>query len=198
MHLRPGEHTESESCFSAGFLFCRGIVAAATVSARVRAFKALTSTLMGIVGDLDFTNHAGFSWYCVLLLASGVILLGLAVLPGLRWGRRVLNVLVGLGFLGYAVYLTFMFHGGTYVVFFQTFILPILLIINSFRGLRSGNLRRRAARRQKRFQSAMSGDLAREQAAVQAALAQAHAQHAATVAAQTQAQAQAQGQAADG
>lgn len=128
------------------------------------------------MGNLDFTNQAGFSWYCILLLVSGVLLLGLTGLPGLSRGGRVLNLIFGLGFLGYSIYLIFMFHGGTYFIFAKAFIVPVVLIINSLRGLRSANLRRRANSRQKARQASYSQDLAREQAAVQAALAEAHAQ----------------------
>jgi hypothetical protein len=127
------------------------------------------------MGNLDFTNQAGFSWYCILLLISGVLLLGLSGLPGLARGGRVLNLLFGLGFVGYAIYLIFMFHGGTYLIFAKAFIVPVLLIINSIRGLRSANLRRRATKRGKARQTTYTADLAREQAAVQAALAQAQA-----------------------
>jgi hypothetical protein len=96
------------------------------------------------MGNLDFTDQAGFSWYCLLLLFSGVALLALFLLPGLTRGGRVLNLLFGIGFLGYAIYLIFLFHGGTYVIFFKAFIVPVVLVINSLRGMRSANLRRRA------------------------------------------------------
>ena len=132
----------------------------------------------GIVGNLDFTDHAGFSWYCVLLLVSGVGLLVLGLLPGLTVRSRVANVLVGAGFLGYAAYLVFAFHGGSYVIFFQAFIVPVLLIANTVRDLRSANLRRRANKRFKSRQRALAGDLAREQAEIQAALTEAQARYA--------------------
>jgi hypothetical protein len=97
------------------------------------------------VGNLDFTDQAGFSWYCILLLVSGVILVAFAGLPGLGRGNRVVNVLFGLGFLGYGVYLVYFFQGGSYFVFFKAFIVPVVLIINSIRGVRGANMRRRVA-----------------------------------------------------
>jgi hypothetical protein len=94
------------------------------------------------LGNLDFTNHAGFSWYCLLLMGSGIAML---VLSGVRVqarGARIANLIFGLGFLGYGFYLTFLFPGGHYFVFFKAFILPVLLIVN---GIRSIAARRRAA-----------------------------------------------------
>lgn len=97
------------------------------------------------MGDLDFTNQAGFSWYCVLLLVSGVILLAFTLLPGLGRSGRVVNLLFGLGFLGYGGYLVFFFQGGSYFVFFKAFIVPIVLVVNSIRGVSGANMRRRGA-----------------------------------------------------
>jgi predicted lipid-binding transport protein (Tim44 family) len=39
-----------------------------------------------------------------------------------------------VGFLGYGFYLAFLFEGGSYIVFFQAFILPLLLIARTIRG----------------------------------------------------------------
>jgi hypothetical protein len=41
----------------------------------------------------------------------------------------------GIGFLGYGIYLGFMFEGGSYMMFFQAFILPALLVVNFVRSL---------------------------------------------------------------
>jgi hypothetical protein len=87
------------------------------------------------MGNLDFTNHAGFSWYCLFLMFSGIALLVIAVLRNQRTQRRVLNALFGIGFFGYGFYLTFIWAGvGSYFVFFYAFILPIWLIVDAFRG----------------------------------------------------------------
>lgn len=87
--------------------------------------------------NIDFSNDASFSWYVVLLIFSGLVML---VMSGFgshaqSAGMRVLNLIVGLGFLGYGVYLGFIFKGGSYLIFFKAFILPIVLVINFFRSL---------------------------------------------------------------
>jgi hypothetical protein len=94
--------------------------------------------------NLDFTHNAGFSWYVVLLLISGAVMLAMAAMPrtGQRVGARILNLVVSLGFLGYGIYLAFFFQGGTYFVFFKVFIVPVLLLVNFVRTL----ARRRSAR----------------------------------------------------
>ena len=92
--------------------------------------------------NLNFSSHAMFSWYVVLLLVSGAIMLVLAaVRVGQRPAGRIINLIAGLGFLGYGIYLGFIFTGGTYFVFFKAFILPVLLIVNT---VRSATARRRA------------------------------------------------------
>ncbi|MEV6974355.1 hypothetical protein [Kitasatospora sp. NPDC093806] len=87
--------------------------------------------------NLDFDVDPLFSWYVVLLAISGIALLIIAAvnLGGLKIGWRILNVLVGLGFTGYAYYLAFVFDGGTYTVFFKAFILPVVLIANAVKAL---------------------------------------------------------------
>jgi len=97
------------------------------------------------VGNLDFSNNAGFSWYCVLLLVSGAALLVLGPTPGIGKGTRALNLIFGFGFLGYGVYLVFLFHGGSYFIFFKAFIAPVVLIVNTIREVRAGQQRRRTA-----------------------------------------------------
>lgn len=97
----------------------------------------------GTVGNLDFTNNAGFSWYCILLLVSGIALVVMGPVPGLNKGTRVLNLVFGLGFLGYGIYLTFFFDGGSYFIFFKAFIAPVVLIVNTIREVRAAQLSRR-------------------------------------------------------
>ncbi len=86
--------------------------------------------------NLDFDVDPLFSWYVVLLAISGIALLviGAVNVGGLKLGWRAFNVLVGLGFAGYAYYLAFVFEGGTYAIFFKAFILPVLLIINAVKA----------------------------------------------------------------
>lgn len=78
-----------------------------------------------------------FSWYVVLLCLSGVVMVALgAINKGERSvGSRVLGVIAGLGFLGYGIYLGFIFDGGSYMMFFQAFILPVLLVVNFVRSV---------------------------------------------------------------
>src|SRR5450755_4577999 len=84
--------------------------------------------------NLNFSTHSLFSWYVVLLLLSGVVMLAFTALRVGQPAGRILNLLVGVGLLGYGIYLGFIFNGGTYVMFFQVFLLPVLLVINSLRS----------------------------------------------------------------
>jgi len=87
--------------------------------------------------NLDF-SHPGFTAYVLLLLGSGIAMIVLAS-PAFRRTSmvlRVLNTLVGLAYLGYGVYLAFFFSGGTYVMFFQAFVLPVLLVIRTVQANR--------------------------------------------------------------
>lgn len=70
-----------------------------------------------------------FNTYVALLAIAGVVTLVVACLP-LRQGvlARVLGVAFGLGFLGYAFYLEFVFDGGTFTMFYYVFILPFVYI----------------------------------------------------------------------
>lgn len=84
------------------------------------------------MGNLDFGGHPLFSWYVVLLILSGIAMLGLS-----RFSARPLNVILnlvfGLGFIGYGVYLGWLWSGGTYVIFFKAFLLPVFLLISTAR-----------------------------------------------------------------
>ncbi|GAA2823542.1 hypothetical protein GCM10010441_55030 [Kitasatospora paracochleata] len=87
--------------------------------------------------NLDFSVEPLFSWYVVLLLISGVAMVGIGAVAssGLSAGWRVFNVIAGVGFVGYGIYLGFIFEGGTYIIFFKAFILPVLMIVNFVRSL---------------------------------------------------------------
>jgi hypothetical protein len=82
-----------------------------------------------------------FLGYIGALAVSGVILLVLAATGFGATGAlvRVLNALFGLGFVGYAVYLLFFFQGGDVAVFYYVFILPVLMLIQAFKGRASKN-----------------------------------------------------------
>ncbi|MFD5175301.1 hypothetical protein ACFWM1_05775 [Nocardia sp. NPDC058379] len=72
-----------------------------------------------------------FDWYVGLLAFSGIAMIVMAnVKGGQSEFAQVLNAVFGIGFLGYAGYLAFVFDGGSYLIFFQAFILPVLLLIN--------------------------------------------------------------------
>ncbi|MDH6704454.1 hypothetical protein P3T27_001157 [Kitasatospora sp. MAA19] len=90
------------------------------------------------MNNLDFSAEPLFSWYVVMLAISGVIMLVLGALNlggGLKIGWRIVNVLAGLGFLGYAYYLAFVFEGGRYEIFLKAFILPVALIVHSVKAI---------------------------------------------------------------
>jgi hypothetical protein len=92
---------------------------------------------VGIVVNLDFGLDPVFSWYVTLLCLSGIVMVVLgAVNKGEQSaGSRALGVLAGLAFLGYGIYLGFIFDGGSYMMFFQAFILPVLLVVNFVRSV---------------------------------------------------------------
>jgi hypothetical protein len=87
--------------------------------------------------NLDFGLEPLFSWYVVLLCLSGVVMVVLAAIKagGRSVGSRALSAVAGIGFLGYGIYLGFIFEGGSYLMFFQAFILPALLVVNFVRSL---------------------------------------------------------------
>ncbi|MFJ6384790.1 hypothetical protein ACIQI7_32875 [Kitasatospora sp. NPDC092039] len=99
------------------------------------------------MNNLDFNAEPLFSWYVVALAVSGVIMVVLgAVAGGMKVGLRILNVVIGLAFLGYAYYLAFVFEGGTYTIFLKVFILPVLMIVASVKALvERGNAKQQQA-----------------------------------------------------
>ena len=87
--------------------------------------------------NLDFGLEPLFSWYVVLLCLSGAVMVALAAIKAgdRSAGSRALSAVAGIGFLGYGIYLGFVFQGGSYMMFFQAFILPALLVVNFVRSL---------------------------------------------------------------
>ncbi|MGK8468799.1 hypothetical protein [Nocardia cyriacigeorgica] len=78
---------------------------------------------------------AVFDGYVWMLVFSGTLMLVMAAVKGgqsetSRW----LNGAFGAGFLAYAGYLAFVFEGGSYLIFFQAFILPVLMVVNFVRS----------------------------------------------------------------
>jgi hypothetical protein len=94
--------------------------------------------------NIDFSADPGFSSYVLLLMAAGIAMVVMAS-PAVRRSTmplRILNTVVGLGFFGYGFYLAFLFDGGSYLMFFQAFILPVVLI---FRTIQAARARTRTA-----------------------------------------------------
>lgn len=86
------------------------------------------------MGNLNFAHNSGFSWYCLLLMFSGIAMLVTAVVRNQKLQRRVIRALFGVAFFVYGFYLTFVFSGGHYFLIFQAFIVPILLIVDTVRS----------------------------------------------------------------
>jgi hypothetical protein len=80
-----------------------------------------------------------FNLYIGALVVSGVLLIALGAINFIKQstGLRVLNVVIGVAFLGYAIYLLFIFSGTEYRIFIYAFIVPILLIIQAVRQSRA-------------------------------------------------------------
>lgn len=77
-----------------------------------------------------------FNVYWIALIASGIIMLAIAGtgFGGVTTGERAINGLFGLAFLGYGLYLGFLFDGDSYLIFFKAFIVPVLLVANAIRN----------------------------------------------------------------
>ncbi|MFD7734912.1 hypothetical protein ACFV6F_31585 [Kitasatospora phosalacinea] len=91
--------------------------------------------------NIDFSLDPTFSWYVILLMFSGLatICIGLVPVSALSTGWRIINVIAGIAFFGYGIYLNFFFEGGTYRIFFQAFIVPVLLVVNFFKAMANRN-----------------------------------------------------------
>jgi hypothetical protein len=81
-------------------------------------------------------SDSTFLFYIAALAVAGLVLIALAAV---NFGAqsavmRFVNGAVGLGFLGYACYLFFIFDGGSFALFYYPFILPVLLIIQAVRN----------------------------------------------------------------
>lgn len=72
-----------------------------------------------------------FNWYVGLLAVSGVAMVAMSMSTnGQNNISRIINLVFGTGFIGYAVYLFFIFDGGSYLIFFQAFIVPVVMAWN--------------------------------------------------------------------
>ncbi|NKY87090.1 hypothetical protein [Nocardia veterana] len=76
-----------------------------------------------------------FNWYVALLAISGITMIAMAsVRTGQSSGSRSLNAIFGTVYLCYAGYLAFLFDGGSYLIFFHAFLLPVVMVVNFFRN----------------------------------------------------------------
>ncbi|MBR7831223.1 hypothetical protein KDK95_33260 [Actinospica sp. MGRD01-02] len=103
------------------------------------------------MGNLDFANNAGFSWYCVLLLVGGLAMIVLGPLRGHSRSGVTLNLFLGIVFFCYGLYLTFGFRGGHYLVSYWVLILPVVLVTRTIRSSNSEKVRQRETAKQARY-----------------------------------------------
>ncbi|RJQ71578.1 hypothetical protein D5S17_27655 [Pseudonocardiaceae bacterium YIM PH 21723] len=85
---------------------------------------------------------AWFWVYVVLLIVSGLVMVGLAPASGQQTGWKIVSFLLGVFFIGYGGYLAFFFTGGQYRVVIYVFILPIVLIYQAITRRRRPGSRR--------------------------------------------------------
>jgi len=87
---------------------------------------------------LSEMSDGAFVTYLIALTISGVLLLVMAIggFFNETRGTRIISGVVGVVFLGYAVYLAFIFTGGAVWMPLYVFIVPALLIGNIIRRRR--------------------------------------------------------------
>lgn len=103
------------------------------------------------MGNLDFAGNAGFSWYRVLLLISGLTMIVVGPLREQPRSRMTLNLVLGIVFFCYGAYLTFGFRGGHYFVSYWVLILPVVLVTRTIRSSNGEKVRRREGAKQARY-----------------------------------------------
>jgi hypothetical protein len=81
-------------------------------------------------------SETHFNLYVAALAISGFLLVGMALsgFGGIRTAARVINGLFGVGFLGYAFYLFFIFDGGVVHEFYYAFLVPVIVIYRAFKA----------------------------------------------------------------
>ena len=78
--------------------------------------------------------------YSLGLIVSGLLMLvvGATGFPKQTSNARIIDVVAGVAFLGYAIYLLFFLaEGGTVFILYYVFVLPIFLIYRAFQSMRS-------------------------------------------------------------
>jgi membrane-bound ClpP family serine protease len=103
------------------------------------------------MGNLDFADHAGFSWCCILLMVGGLTMIVLGPLRGKSRSGAILNVILGIVFFCYGLYLTFGFRGGHYYFSYWALILPAVLITRAIRSSNGEKVQRREEAKQTRY-----------------------------------------------
>lgn len=103
------------------------------------------------MGNLDFAGNAGFSWYCVLLLIGGLTMIVLGPMRGQSRSGVTANLVFGIVFFCYGLYLTFGFRGGHYFVSYWVLILPVVLITQTIRSSNGEKVLRRQKAQQARY-----------------------------------------------
>jgi hypothetical protein len=87
-------------------------------------------------------SDATFLGYIAALAVSGVFLIVLAGLPApMPALRRVTNGGVGALMAGYAIYLFFVFDGGSVYVGYYVFVLPVVLLVRTLRAVKADRAR---------------------------------------------------------
>ena len=85
---------------------------------------------------LSDMSDGTFVTYLIALTISGILLLIMAIGGFFKEtrGSRILSAAIGVAFLGYAFYLSFIFTGGTVWMSYYVFIVPVLVIANIVRS----------------------------------------------------------------
>jgi len=92
-------------------------------------------------------NDTTFNLYSALLAISGILLAVTAAtgFGGRSVGARIVNGLFAVLFVGYAIYLQFIFTSGTVFISYYVFVVPILLILQAFRNRTAAKQQQAAA-----------------------------------------------------
>lgn len=118
------------------------------------------------MGNLDFTNNAGFSAYCVALLVVSIGMLVLSALSAVRRAKLsavITTAVVGLAAFGYGFYLIFVFQGGTYFVSYYVFVLPVLVTVRLLQARTPGRQKGQQARAKQFKQQVKVGEATYQQ-----------------------------------
>lgn len=88
---------------------------------------------MTLASSLDFYD-GGFTWYVVGLLLGGLVQAAITWFGfGMSRGGRFISALFAVVFLGYGLYLAFVFKSGTFRFFPYALAVPVLFMINIYR-----------------------------------------------------------------